>query len=451
MHATPPSEIINEIGGYFSTFLHFGNLDPLIADTDPELAIEGIDRILRIHFSLRKDVLDFIKLLPDRVKRIKSTTDRNPEESKSAIKGSIDWSRTIKARYSENPQDSSHFVINKIERSFHTKENEVLKALLHQLHSIVFTELKPIMDSGHPWVSQWIEEHGLGSIVADVYFRNSYLQRVPEMKKSKVKERTILNAQKSRIPLYKESASLLLSYQKTMQYELDPTEAIELLRSTFIKPEKTETLFQLYWIFRIIQAMTANVPDIKFHSIEGEDTLIASWESGSSLFRVYHNSMGGLDFSEGIADIPINDLADGFLRRQIEILNYSSTLCYECFGIKNPTGMEKFWTWTPDILVLESSTLDGSLTRIHIGKVKYSNAQSVKLQGIRELMECMAFVKKEGSYLTKDPSNLFRTGNIMGWLFMDRMDHGVIGNGNIIVVPYGSEIPLSSAFPIPNL
>lgn len=444
MRATPPSEIINEIGGYLSTFLHFGNMDPFLTDDDPELNIEGIDRILRIHFALRKDVLEFIKLLPDRVKRLKSHVERNPEESKALIKGKIDWNRTIKARYSENPQDSSHYVINKIERSFHTKENEVLKALLSNLHSIVFNELKPIVESGHPWVSQWITERGLGSIITDVYFRNSYLQRVPELKKGRVKERTILNAKKSRIPLYKESAALLLSYQKTMQHELDPTEAIELLRTTFIRPEKTETIFQLYWIFRFIQAMTANDLELKYHPIEGEDNLIASWESRSSLFRVYHNSMGGLDFSEGATHIPIDDLADGFLRRQMEVLKHSNSLCFECFGIKDPAGVGTLWTGIPDILVMESSAIDGSLRKIHIGKVKYSNSQSAKLQGIRELMECMAFVKKEGSYLAKDPTDMFGEGIIKGWLFTDKMDHGVIGNGNIMVVPYGSKIPLDS-------
>lgn len=432
---------MNEIGGYLSTFLQFGNLDPFLADMEPEINISGIDRILRIHFALRKDVLEFVRQLPDRVKRLKSRVDMSPEESKNMIRGKIDWNRTIKARYSENPEDSSHYVITRIERSFHTRENEVLKALLSDLHSIVFNELRPVMDSGHPWVSQWIEDRGLGSIITETYFRNPYLRQVPELKGSMVKERTILDTRKSRIPLYREGATLLLSYRKIMHHDLDPTEAMELLRSTFIRPEKTETLFQLYWIFRLIRTMTAGLDrdELTFHPIEGEDNLIAGWEARSSVFKLYYGSTGDLDFSEKVAHIPMEDLGDGFLRRELEVLRHSSTLCLECFGIRDSTGT--IWSGTPDILVEETSAIDGSLRRIHVAMVKYSNSRSVKMQGLRELMESMALVKRDGTYLVRDPSDLFGADSVRGWLFTDRTDHGVIEHGNIRVVPYGHDIP----------
>ena len=104
-----------------------------------------------------------------------------------------------------------------------------------------------------------------------MYHRNVYIRRV-KLGSNTVTERMISRTAKSRIELYREAAELLTKYRKLMAYDLDDAEAKELLRNTFIQPEKTETLFELYWIIKI----TKQFDGATFHLIEPESEAVAS-------------------------------------------------------------------------------------------------------------------------------------------------------------------------------
>ena len=49
--------------------------------------IFDLERILRLHFVLRKDVMDYMELLPWRIRRFKTTIMKNPETCKGPKMG----------------------------------------------------------------------------------------------------------------------------------------------------------------------------------------------------------------------------------------------------------------------------------------------------------------------------------------------------------------------------
>ncbi len=438
MKPTPPDQLIQEIGGYFSTFLQFGKLDTFSSDIDPELSVHGMDRLLRIHFLLRNDVIDFVEKLPDRIRKFRSSIKKSPKKALGVIDGKIDWQRTMKSRYAENPDDVTSFVIETREKDYNVTENLILKTLIAQIYAIVTEDLQPALEHNHPWISEWVDRKGLRDIVNDIFFSNIYMKRVRVETRTGVTERMLMDTMQSRNELYREASRLLDAYQKLMEYELDPEEAKELLRNTFIVPEKTEVLFQLYWTFRVIMTLSGGIDNVNFHILENESDMVAEWDDGEYLFQVFHNSSGDMEFHETLDHIDPRELDNPFFRRQFEVMKTWEEMGNECFG-KDWTG--NLTQTNPDILVQKKGVSDGVIRQIYLARVRYTNLPEEAFQGVKELMEFMAMIKYGGTYFQKDVTHLFDEENIRGWLFMDRNTRGRVDKMNISVVPLGEEIP----------
>jgi len=94
-------ELVNATSEELSTYLQSGalNTQALTHSLDYEgLDIEDWERIKRIHFCLADDVHDFITALPDRVRRIKTEHQRENIHTQGEVRGSINWSATLRTR-----------------------------------------------------------------------------------------------------------------------------------------------------------------------------------------------------------------------------------------------------------------------------------------------------------------------------------------------------------------
>ena len=131
------------------------------------------------------------------------------------------------------------------ERDYDLPENLVLKRLLQIIHSIIYNDLSPAFENEYEWLKQWTREKELKTILTSLFLRNIYLKRI-DLTKVTVNDRMINRATASRLALYRDAASLISRYRRLMNYELDAVEARELLTNTFIKPEATSVLFELY-------------------------------------------------------------------------------------------------------------------------------------------------------------------------------------------------------------
>lgn len=87
--------------------------DRLASEIKPDGLDERFDdyeSLIRLHFILRPDVVDFVESLPQRLRSVKTQTENKTRTSRGRVNGRIDWSATIRKRHSTNPRDTSLFV-----------------------------------------------------------------------------------------------------------------------------------------------------------------------------------------------------------------------------------------------------------------------------------------------------------------------------------------------------
>ena len=283
--------MLDEISGDLHQFLKQGNLHSFARKIDPNLNIDDVIKLLRIHFVLtttdennKTGVIDFVERLQERLRRIKTTVRKETETFEGEVKGRINWQDTIRRRYSQNPNNSALFVCDKREKNYDIAENLVLKSLLQIIHVIIYNELKTAFDYKYRWLKEWVGTRELKKLLNQLFLRNVYLKRI-DLAQDMVTQRMINRALKSRTALYREAAELLTRYNKLMAFELDSSEAKDLLRNTFIEPDRADTLFELYWTIKIIKQFS----DPKFQLIEPGSETVATWKTENCQYKIYHD------------------------------------------------------------------------------------------------------------------------------------------------------------------
>ncbi len=424
---TPSKKLLKEISVDLNQFLKHGNLKSFSKKIDPNLNIDNIEKLLRIHFVLTTTnkesneigVIDFIEKLPEQLRRIKTTTKMDTEIFDGEVRGKINWKDTIKERCKQHPQNKTQFACNTQKKNYEIAENQVLKSLL-----IIHNDLNIAFEKKYKWLKQWVEKKELKMALNQLYFRNVYLKRI-NISNTKVTERMIRRASKSRIQLYRDAAILLSHYRRLMNYEFEPTEAKELLKNTFIEPGKSEVLFELYWIIKIVKQF--NNPT--FQLIEPNSNVVAKWDAGEHNYKIYHNSNGSFQFKENLKELNKNlKDNDNYIGRELKVLEKLQ----EMTELKS----KSLWGGRPDIL-LEKYDQSNKLVSIFIGEVKYTDNRDYAIRGLKELLEYIALIKdngikNKGTYIENYENVFGNLKTIRGCLFLDKINEINIKDDNEI-------------------
>jgi uncharacterized protein (DUF433 family) len=444
---TQPETLVDEIADDFNSYLSKGVRVEEITAKDPNLNIDDIEKVLRVHFVLtgsldedndEVDVIDFVDDLRDRVRRIKTTVTKDTEFLENEVRGRIDWQQIIKERY-RSASPNIGYACTQTRENYNIDENIVLKRLLAVIYETVFKDLKPALDNPEeyawfePWVAPEEDQEGLKEVVNEVYLDNIYLQRI-EVEDRNISDRTIESVKKSRSPLYRNAAELLDRYRHLTRQDIDEKEAKEVLQNTFVRPSENERLFELYWVFRILDRFD----DPQFKLIDEEyEGLVAQWEEDGYEYKMFHDSVGSMTFSE---DVDMDDAPeeDGYLRRLVHVHKEFKDL--RLLGIDSQKG---HWGGRPDILI-ERRKVDETLDKVFIGEVKYTRDKGYAAQGLRELLEYMAFVKEEKEEgedpeYVEDESELFDCEDVHGMLFVDLMEGIESDDEDIKIVTFDGE------------
>jgi hypothetical protein len=264
---TQPETLIDEIANDFNSYLSKGVRVEEVSGKDPNLNIDDIEKVLRIHFVLtgtldkQEDdevgVIDFVDNLRDKVRRIKTTVTKDTQFLENEVRGRIDWQKTLKERY-RSASPGMGYACSQTRENYNIDENLVLKRLLTVVHETVFEDLKPALESpdDYTWFKPWIapDEEGereLKNVVDEVYHDNVYLQRI-KVEEREISDRMIESVKKSRSELYRNAAQLLDRYRRLTRQDIDEQEAKKILQNTFVRPSEDERLFELYWAFKIL-------------------------------------------------------------------------------------------------------------------------------------------------------------------------------------------------------
>lgn len=419
------SQILEEIAEDFNQFLKNGkfyNLTPFSKRIDPNLNIDNIAKLLKIHFVLteKKDenevgVIDYIQQLSKRIRRIKTSLEFNAELLDGKIKGKINNKKTIEQRIIRYPLGKVFFVCDKREKKYSTPENLILKKLLQIIHQIIHNDLKKAFENNYKWLKSWVKEEKLKMLLNQLFSKNIYLKRI-DLTHVKITSNMINRVKKSRNKLYSEAAILLSKYQSLMNFELNKEEAKTILYNTFIIPEKKEVLFELYWIIKLLKQLRYKYKDIKYQLLEFDDNLIAKWELNGYTYKIYHDFISNFKFQENIPELikKFKD-EDNFVGRELRVL--------EKLG-KLTSNMSKiFWDRRPDI-ILEKYDENGKLKLLFLGEIRYTSHKDYALSGLKELLEFMALIKEKGEdkYIETYDKKIEEFQTVLGVLFTKKIE-----------------------------
>jgi len=433
-----------------------GQIKPSPFSKEVDMNIDDLETILKIHFLMpirdkpeledKLDVIEFMKELQDRIRKIKTTIRKEKERFQGGeIKGKIDFESTLKERLTNGSLDETVFICNLIDKNYNTDENQVLKTLLLTLQSILKSDkIKEVLKKDY-LKKYWKEkkiikgvETSYENILDKMLENNIYLRRISVDEEKVLKdERKLRRVAKSRNNLYSEAAELLIRYKKIMiDRDLDSTEAQELLRNTFIIPKKMDVFFELYWTIKIVKEYKKQSESFELKPIAEftEKNIVAGWEYEDYIYEIYYRvGMGAdLDFSfrkkvkniiEGLesCNVKINgtNLFDTFIGRELKIIKHFDKMGDE---------MERLWGGSqPDIVLKKIDKSTDNLEEIFIWEVKYTEKKNYAKDGMKELLEYISLVGLDDKAYTEKSENLFEElEKVKGALFVK--EHTEVGN-----------------------
>lgn len=358
------------------------------------------EMLIRLHFILDPDVVSFVESLPSRLRSVKTQTKRVSNESRGGINGRINWTETIKRRHSRNPGDTSLFVCENRSENYDIDENVVLKRLLALIHSTI-DECEEYLSRDYEWVTErWRESDDLIETMREVFERNVHVTRIREPESYEPTPRMIQRAAESRSEIYRDAARLLRQYHRTLNG--DEAAIRNLLHRTAITPDDDETLFELFVLFRYIEAIE-ELSDERFRlrTIESGSQEVAKLVDEDTEIVIYHDNSArdrGLSF---LSDVPDKDPEN---LSRTEFVEHEARMVAEEYFVD-----QSFQTATgrPDVIVLEVQS--DSTTEYLITEVKYSTRPETIRQGIRETLEYLAFLRNDGN-LVHDQEEYFGSG-----------------------------------------
>jgi len=384
--------LIEQLSEDILTYVMHGSFpdDYLATEIKPEALDERFydyEKLIRLHFILDPEVVSFVESLPGRIRSIKTQTKRVTKESRGGLDGRINWGKTIKRRHSRNPGDRSLFVCENRSENYDIDENVVLKRLLALIYSTI-DECEEYLRRDYEWVTErWKESEDLVETMREIFERNVHVTRIREPEVYEPTPRMVQRATESRNEIYRDASRLFRRYQRTL--EGDETAIRDLLHRTTITPDDDETLFELFVLFRYVEAIEElRNGTFRLRTIESDSQEVAKLVDDDAEISIYHDNSArdrGLSF---LSDVPEKD--PGTLSRTEFVEREARIVTDEYFidqSLRTTTGR-------PDVIVLEVQS--GSNIEYLITEVKYSSRSETVRQGIRETLEYLAFLREEG-------------------------------------------------------
>jgi hypothetical protein len=357
------------------------------------LDIEDWERVKRMHFCLAQLVRDFIDVLPERVRRIKTEHQREHIETRGEVRGRINWGSTLRTWSETGYADQSRYTCDTPYTEYDIPENRVLKRLLWQVYRTVTSELA---DVDYGWRREYWSDERIQQFDR-LYSQNVHLNRIPDGQSVAVTGQDLTTARRARLPLYTEAYELYEQFQRLQADSFDP-DIVALLAETLIVPASEPRLFELFSVFQLLKRLAPPRQGFQLRPIEPGSEALAQLRSSDRRLDVYHDSTGGLAFHEPL-DRSQKPTHPTFRRYQEALVEYSETLA----GLTGDEHEPALYRGRPDLVVEVYETDDGDeqLVGVVIGEFKYSSQEQTFRQGLEELVTYRRFAKQE-RYLIDD-------------------------------------------------
>jgi len=348
---------------------------------------EDFDALVDLHFVLRPAVVDFIEQLPEQLRRLDTQTTQVQQTTRGAIEGRVDWSATMTTRLRQAPGDTSLFVASSRYEHYDTDENLVLKRLLSLIYHTL-EECETYLRRDYRWITdRWRDNRDLVAQLRDIVERNVHVTRISDPASYEPTERMLTAAAQSRTAIYREAAELLRQHRQSRAG--DPDALRSLLKRTLITPDDNETLFELFVLFRYIEALEAHADgNATVSTIESGRQAVAriDRETGPDVVLYHDSAVSDRDLTFGVAatDRPLEELS-----RSERVHRRAEAVVESYFEDVRMMGTSD----RPDVIVLEIHRDDEY--EYLITEVKYSTRPETIKRGAIETLEYLAFLRRK--------------------------------------------------------
>lgn len=354
-----------------------------------DVRFDEYDLLLDLHFVLKPDVVEFVEDLSHALRHLRTETRNVSRLNRGGVTGRIDWQQTIKTRHSKHPRNPGIFVVENRTEDYDIPENLVVKRLLSQIYHTL-TQAKDILSEDYEWVQQtWVGDADLIERLEAIVERNVHVRRIREPEAYEPTPRMISRAARSRQSLYRRAADLLTEYRAIHQG--DESALRDLLTETIISPDDVSRLFELYVLFRVIDALeSSSGSEVSVSTIrKGRDAV--AHVQGPVEVSVYFDQSGpeSLSFQKR-AETPPEE------RTRFEDVHLTADELAAAFFRDDETST----TGRPDVL-LEFRPPSGDPEYLVI-EVKYSTNPGTVRRGIQETLEYLAFSTRDDAFLYPD-------------------------------------------------
>ena len=224
-----------------------------------ELSHEDLITLKAVHFMLSDKVRCLIKILPQLIRNLAHSTQKETEIMRGNIRGRIDWGSTLKERYSQGFDDKSLFVCNPPSKYYDLEENQLLKFLLKRirfLHKNYLSFISPDnfdiekVDKNKDWYNIVNDN----SQMAKLTLRKAYFNEISDVK---IKSKHHRKCMKNRNLLYAYVAEAYGLYEDLF---INGDEEIlkELINERIIKTADGNKLYEIYVFFNLVKTLPSS-------------------------------------------------------------------------------------------------------------------------------------------------------------------------------------------------
>ncbi|MDK2839238.1 MAG: hypothetical protein PWQ83_773 [Thermosipho sp. (in: thermotogales)] len=143
-------------------------------------------------------------------------------------------------------------------------------------------------------------------------------------------------------------------------------------------------------------------------------------------------------FKISVEEVKDSSITNEFLKRQIKVYDKFREIGSKLF--KDKEINENIWQGRPDIIIEVRNKETNELKKVILGEVKYTTDKNYVLEGLRELLEYIYFLKdKYNNFIFETDKQEIK---IKGILFTDKLEYNYINDESLEVVNYGSVVKI---------
>ena len=293
-------QYISEIKKYLDSYLLAGSVSFKSDDIQNlfKLTVEELNILKTIHFLLNDNVKELFMSIPYLLRNLAHSTNKKDIESHGIVRGNINWSKTIKTRFSKGFNNPSLFICSIPLKHYDLIENKILKFILKKIifryeNHLTFLKSKKSninFENINKEYENWYDK------VSDMYrlsiqtLGNVYFDDINDLDDVSANDLNKLYNHKN--SLYQCVAKVFELYENLFINDNKQC-LINLIKNQLIVASNNDTLFEIYVFFNLISILDENCIENSFEMglfhRKKNDPVTAKLNDGRSVNVYYQN------------------------------------------------------------------------------------------------------------------------------------------------------------------